>query len=402
MILPAPNPRLLVLTRHHGSARSSQRRNGGRPSTGDSRRFTTRTCGARHGPRQATIRLAVSILVGASLLTGCGGGSSPPESQPATGSPAGHSERGTYASTTFLVPFDVTPPDWLGSKPHIEQPNFVTWEPPALPAVRFLAPVNVYQPAARNTSAPPKDYLSYLLGQTSHGARFTDQSTRTIGGLPATLVTATTERALDGSLGCPATKTPAAECFGLQPDLALRIAVVEVHGRTLLIWLRLAKDADAADTKARVSAFEHMLGGLRFSDRTVAPAPSQTSQTAQASPTTSPIDGTYVMSISWPRTHTATAKCVGGPEGKSPRTVYELSLANGEMQLWVRIGGPSAPREPADSGSFRVTADDKFVFHDGTTTAKIDYRHRTLTLSDLRGGECGDRAIWTTKPWTRT
>ena len=104
MILPAPNPRLLVLTRHHGSARSSQRRNGGRPSTGDSRRFTTRTCGARHGPRQATtIRLAVSILVAASLLTGCGGGSSPPESQPATGSPAGHSERGTYASTTFLV-----------------------------------------------------------------------------------------------------------------------------------------------------------------------------------------------------------------------------------------------------------------------------------------------------------
>ena len=324
----------------------------------------------------------------------------PRESQPATASPAGHPESGTYASTTFLVPFDVTPPGWLGARPHIEQPNFVTWEPPELPAVRFLVPVNVYQPGDKEASDPPTEYLAYLLGQTSHGAHFTDQATRTIGGLPATLVTATTDSALDGSLGCPATKTPAAECFGLQPDLALRIAILEVHGKPLLIWLRLAKNADAADTTARIAAFEHMLSGLRFSDRSVAPAPPQTSQTGQPPSTTSPIDGTYVMSISWPRTHTAAASCVGGPEGKSPRTVYELSLANGQMQLWVRIGGPSAPREPADSGPFRVTADNEFVFYDGAT-AKIDYHNRTLTLSNMRGAECGGVAIWTTKPWTR-
>ena len=177
----------------------------------------------------------------------------------------------------------------------------------------------------------------------------------------------------------------------------MRVEVVEVRGRPLLIWLRLTKSTGAASTKARIAGFEHMLDGVRFSDRSVVPAPAQSSQPVPASP----IDGTYVMSISWPRIHTANARCVGGPEGRSRRAVYELSLANGEMQLWVRIGGPTAPREPADSGSFRVTTGHKFVFYDGAE-ATFSYDNRTLKLSDMTGAACGGEAIWTTRPWTRT
>jgi hypothetical protein len=48
----------------------------------------------------------------------------------------------------------------------------------------------------------------------------------------------TTPRLLDGTLGCPAATTPAVVCFGLQPDVALRIAVVDLNGKTLVAWAR--------------------------------------------------------------------------------------------------------------------------------------------------------------------
>lgn len=309
----------------------------------------------------------------------------------------------TYVSTSFVIPFDVTPPPWLTGRPHIEEPNFVTWEAPDLPAVRFLVPVNVYRPGETTPTDVPEDYLSYLRQQETHGAHFHDQSTITLGGAPATLVTATTDTALDGSIGCPTAATPAPKCFGLQPELSLRIAVATVHGRTLLVWLRMPETATAAETQTRRVAFEAMLTGLRFSDRSVA--------TAQASPGPpdpgsgrSPVDGTYVMTISWPKVKTtnADARCVGGAEGSSGLTVYELSLADGAVSLSVRVGGPKAAPEPAFDGPFRVEQD-QFIFGDGADpmTATFQVTDRGLALSHLKGGSCGDRAIWTTKPWTR-
>jgi len=116
------------------------------------------------------------------------------------------------------------------------------------------------------------------------------------------------------------------------------------------------------------------------------------------------VDGTYVMTISWPKTKSTNpaARCVGGPEGSSPLAVYELTLKNGTVQLAVRIGGLKAPLEPAYSGSFRVERN-QFIFGDGGNplTAKFTVNADALTLKDLQGGQCGDIAIWTTKPWTR-
>ena len=109
----------------------------------------------------------------------------------------------------FNLPFDVTVPGWLDATPSVEQPNFVTWQSPTVDrAVRFLIPVNVYPPGGTGPTSPPPDYLHYLLAQTDHGAHFADQTQTTVGGKPATIVTATVDNSLDGSLGCPDKRHP--------------------------------------------------------------------------------------------------------------------------------------------------------------------------------------------------
>jgi len=170
-----------------------------------------------------------------------------------------------FASTTFAVPFEVDVPTWLPNRPSAEELNFLTWtgEDEWIDrAVRVLAPVNVYAPGAAVTSALPTDYLSYLRAQTTFGARFVDESSITIGGRPATVMTATTSASLDGSLGCQAKGIGAHDCFGLQPYFALRIAVVDVDGRTLLLWARAVEGAP--DSSEQFADFEQMLSTLRF------------------------------------------------------------------------------------------------------------------------------------------
>ncbi len=122
---------------------------------------------------------------------------SPAESEATDESPA------TYVSTSFVAPFEVTPPEWVTPEPAAELPNFVTWEGSEVDrGIRFLVPLNVYLPGATSPTAPPDDYLAYLLGQSEHGATFEDVVETTVDGRPATVMTATTPSSLDGSLGC--------------------------------------------------------------------------------------------------------------------------------------------------------------------------------------------------------
>ena len=89
----------------------------------------------------------------------------------------------------------------------------------------------------------------------------------TVGGRPATLVDVTTgesnpEGFLDGSLGCPERGADRAEgCFGPQPDLLLRLAVVEAGDATLLAWARMNKDDP---DQAFAAMFERMLTTVQF------------------------------------------------------------------------------------------------------------------------------------------
>ena len=133
---------------------------------------------------------------------------------------------------------------------------------------------------------PPDDYAAYLLGQAADGAEFTDITNTTVDGRPATLVTATVADSLDGSLGCPETGMTAHDCFGLQPDLTLRIAVIDVGDETLLVWVR-----DIRGAPAEYATFDAMLASLRFDDGR---APTITTTTV---PSPSPLDGTWTTSF---------------------------------------------------------------------------------------------------------
>jgi hypothetical protein len=78
----------------------------------------------------------------------------------------------------------------------------------------------------------------------------------------ATLFTAKSSSSLDGALGCPTVGAEQEEvCFGLQPEFALRLAVMDVKGTPLLVWART--DAQAPDA-AFLGAFEVMLATVDF------------------------------------------------------------------------------------------------------------------------------------------
>ena len=67
---------------------------------------------------------------------------------------------------------------------------------------------------------------------------------------------------LDGTLGCPEAGADQFDgCFGPQPDLLLRLAIVDVGDQTLLAWARTPK---GAPDEAFVEMFEQMLTTVQF------------------------------------------------------------------------------------------------------------------------------------------
>jgi len=192
--------------------------------------------------------------------------SAPASASPSASEPVGE----TYVTTSFAVPLTVIVEPLLKSPPIADTTNLLTWDAAAddNEKIRFLIPVKVYPPKSYGQSGgpkpPPTDYLAYLLGQKSHGAEFSDRSTITVDGHAATLMTATTTRSLNASLGCPRLGMDQGDeaCFGLQPDFILRIAVIDMgDGTTLLAW---ARTGFFAPDKKFNAMFERMLANLQF------------------------------------------------------------------------------------------------------------------------------------------
>jgi hypothetical protein len=204
------------------------------------------------------------VLLAATACAESGTATETPTASPTADSVA---DDNRYQSRQFLTPIDVTLPAWLPVAPDADEPNFLSWigEDASFDrAVRFMLPVNVYQPGSAVAIPPPDDYLSYLRGQVAHGAQLADEITTSVDGMPATIMTATTAASLDGSLGCPAADVSAPDCFGVQPGMALRLAVIDIGDRTLIAWARVTEgSADAAEVFAD---FEQLLTGLRFTD----------------------------------------------------------------------------------------------------------------------------------------
>jgi hypothetical protein len=218
-----------------------------------------------------THRRTVTVIlcaVALAAVTGCGGGGDATTTTPTSSTtPAASAGGQTYSSKAFVLPLTVTVDAALKSPPNPDSPNLLSWDAAASEEnkVRFLVPVELYRPGSSTPEAPPKDYLTYLQGQAKDGIEFSEATKITVDGHPATLMNVTTSRpdgSLDGSLGCPERGADQGEgCFGPQPDLLLRLAVIDVGETTLLAWARMNKDNP---DPAFAAMFEQMLTTVRF------------------------------------------------------------------------------------------------------------------------------------------
>jgi hypothetical protein len=309
---------------------------------------------------------------------------------------------GTYATTSFAIPFEVTAPEWSPvSLPSAQRPHLVTWESPDR-AVRFLAPVTVLQPPDATGTEVPDDYVAYLLSQSEFGASFDDVVETTIDGRPATIVSATTANEIGGSLGCEG-HPPGVECWGLVPQYPVRLAVIDTENGPLLVWDRGAENAAPIDD----GSFDEMLASLHFPEDVVPPtaAPVATTEPHESDPRLP--DGEYRTAELTPDQLIDAAVAngldqadaeafVGGDGGGIDDTArFGLRLADGWWtQLYSYDGGPYGI---GSEGTFEVVDDDTVT----TTVAGCDFTYafdgEQLTL-DLVDDSCsgeGDRIALT-------
>jgi hypothetical protein len=181
--------------------------------------------------------------------------------------PVGH----RYATTSFAVALAVSVDDSLKPSPTIDSHGLLSWDSAANAddKIRFLVPAKVYAPGASEPMTPPDDYAAYLSGLSKFGARLTDVTTVTIGGRTATESTATSADPphssggyWDGTLGCPSPEsTNVDDCFGIQPEYLLRLAVLDVSGTPLLAWARVPTGSPDPHFFA---VFDAMLASVAF------------------------------------------------------------------------------------------------------------------------------------------
>lgn len=217
--------------------------------------------------RCAVAVVSVSLL---GTVSACGDGS-------AAHAPASSAARVTasaspvvYTSKAFAVPLTVTVPASLGTRPAQDTRTFLTWDTSESDKVRFLLPVAVYPPGKDDPVKPPgsyQDYLALLRGLADYHAKWRDEVDTTVDGHPATLMTATTDWSLNGTLGCPEADGDAHDdCYGLQPEYALRVAVIDIGERTPLVSWTTVNTDQQRDTSAAFTRFEAILRSLKFSD----------------------------------------------------------------------------------------------------------------------------------------
>jgi hypothetical protein len=245
----------------------------------------------RLGKSAARLSPLILATTVAAILTTPGAAGAVADMTSATTEPAPEPAATTYRSTTFVVPFEVTPPDWVpsGAVPTGERPNLVTWvstDPDR--AVRFLVPDSVEPPRSATLISVPEDYVAYLLGLADHGVTFDDVVETTVDGRPATIVTVTSPEFFHGSIGC---EPDGGECWGVSDEAVARLAVIDAGDQTLLVWQRDPIDAAPVD----YASFEEMLASLHF--REAATPATEPAPPTTAAPVDSPIDGTWTTTV---------------------------------------------------------------------------------------------------------
>jgi hypothetical protein len=349
----------------------------------------------RLGKSAARVSPLILATTVAAILTTPGAVGAVAVTTSATTEPAPEPAATTYTSTTFVVPFEVTPPDWVpsGAAPTGERPNLVTWESTDPDrAVRFFVPDDVEPPRSATRIPVPDDYVAYLLGQADHGVTFDDVVETTVDGRPATIVTETSPEFFHGSFGC---EPDGGECWGCcTDDVVARLAVIDVGDQTLLVWQRDPLDAAPAD----YASFEEMLASLHFRE-------GATPATEPAPPTTaaavdSPIDGTWTTTVTREGLANSPLLYDTGELGDD-NWVYLVLTWIFENGLYVATGHNN-DGVFSETGTFRV--DDDVLSIDQDNGEHFAFRWHidadTLTLErDEALGEAPTPMIL--NPWTR-
>jgi hypothetical protein len=184
----------------------------------------------------------------------------------------------------------------------------------------------------------------------------------------------------------------APDCFGLQPDLVLRIAVVDVGDKALLIWLRNDRNSTADAMKKSLKSFERMLASIRFSERTAQTSSAPTGQAA------TPIDG--VWTASWTHDELVKSPLLIGKEEINDENwgQHTLTFKNG-----LAIEAVKNPHKTL-SGSFQYSPDGDTVTFQRANGEQFIMRwtlkgnHLTFTRDASLGVGPTPYVI---KPWTR-
>jgi len=216
-------------------------------------------------------KVVLSVVLTVLVTSGLAGCSSKDSAESAPSSSAGSST--TYTSQQFAVPFTVSvDPTVLQTSPALDSEHLVYFDAfEGERKVRFLLPAATYPPGTSTPVDPPAAFLAYLHDQAANGITLTDETTTTVGGHPATLVGTCSDGSrpegfYNASLGCVSSDEPQDSedgCFGVQPDLPLRLAIIDVDGTTLLAWARPDEDPGTSEEEFR-QHFEAMLGTLEF------------------------------------------------------------------------------------------------------------------------------------------
>ena len=237
---------------------------------------------AQDRPRLPSIfrrRAAVLATLAGLAAGGCGvdsGSSSRTADAEATAAPADAGPDGPsaappvgrgYDSAQFSVPLNVAIDPPLDRDPTIDSPNLLSFDAEEGDElkVRFLVPTVTYAPGTTSPVPVPTDFVTYLHQQASNGLVLTEETKTETDGRSTTVLTATSEPggSYDGSLGCQSPDTAPADCFGVQPEYVLRLAVVsqDPGEPPLLVWARHYAGHDVPEF---FEAFEAMLQSVRF------------------------------------------------------------------------------------------------------------------------------------------
>jgi len=319
-------------------------------------------------------------------LAACAGGS---PATSATSAAAAAPSGPTYATKYFSTPVDVAVPSWLEPTPTDDTAHFVTFgSSDGSRKLRILSPVVVYPPGSSTATAIPKDYLSYLLGQAANGGHFADRVETRVDGHPTTVLTVTTDQSLDGSLGCPEAGMTPADCYGLQPEVVMRLAVVTTNGSPLLIWLRNDVD-NKPDMKAEAERFAQFLAGVHFSGRAPQPAPA---------PVSTALDGTYQWTLTKQE-----ALAHGTADDKTPEALANFPITFTVIMEQGNWNMSETGSSDTGAGTFTVTGD-RAEFHWSGSVLTFTFTTDaggTLHLTAVQPMNAGDVFVWTTKPWTK-